>query len=78
MSAARLRVAFGSPAFVRKDNDMEIWRYDGPSCRAFFFLYTQGPGQIVRHVETLPRGSNIAADANCLAALRAKASVPAS
>lgn len=72
LTAASLRAAYGAPAFVRKDNGAEIWRYDGPSCRAFFFLYTQGTQQVVRHAETLPRGADIAADANCLAALRAR------
>jgi hypothetical protein len=67
-----LRATYGEPAFVRQDNGAEIWRYDGPACRAFFFLYVQGAGQTVRHVETLPRGDTIAADAGCLSALRAR------
>lgn len=72
LTAASLRATYGTPAFVRKDNGAEIWRYDGPACRAFFFLYTEGAQQVVRHAETLPRGADIAADATCLAALRAK------
>jgi hypothetical protein len=71
MDAQGLRTAFGQPAFVRKDSSSEMWRYDGATCKAFFFLY---PGisrsTVVRHVETLPRGSSIAADENCLAQLR--------
>ncbi len=66
-----LRAAFGQPAFVRKDTGSEMWRYDGAACKAFFFLYPGVSGAtIVRHVETLPRGSAIAADENCLALLR--------
>jgi hypothetical protein len=67
-----LRAQFGAPAFVRRDNGAEIWRYDGPDCRAFFFLYAEASGQAVRHVETLPRGATMAADDACLAAIRAK------
>ena len=71
MDAQGLRAAFGQPAFVRKDNGSEMWRYDGSACKAFFFLYAGVSGQtVVRHVETLPRGSAIAADENCLAQLR--------
>jgi hypothetical protein len=73
---AALKVAFGSPAFVRKDGAVEIWRYDNPSCKAFFFLYESGSSLAVKHVETLPRGRDIAADENCLAQLRARANAP--
>jgi len=71
LSAANLRGTLGVPAFVRKENGAEMWRYDGANCRAFFFLYPSGTEQTVRHVETLPRGKDSAADANCLDALRA-------
>jgi hypothetical protein len=72
MSASDLRGQFGTPSFVRKENGAEMWRYDGAGCRAFFFLYPQGESQVVRHVETIPRGAGTAADANCLAAQRAR------
>ena len=71
LSAQGLRMFFGAPAFVRQENGDEMWRYDGAGCRAFFFLYPQGDSQIVRLVETIPRGAGTPADANCLAALRA-------
>ena len=29
LEASQLRVAFGAPAFVRKDGTIELWRYDG-------------------------------------------------
>ena len=66
----QVRVAFGTPAFVRKDGQTEMWRYDNPRCRAFFFFYAQGSSEVVRHVETLPRGATMAADAACLDAMR--------
>ena len=69
MPAAALQAAFGKPAFVRKDGATEMWRYDGQSCRAFFFLY--GSPLAVRHVETLPHAARNAADMDCLIALRA-------
>lgn len=74
LPAEKLRIAFGAPVFVRKDGKNEIWRYDGTSCKAFFFLYPGGGALLVRHVETLPRGKIYAADTACLNALRAAAS----
>jgi hypothetical protein len=70
LSATALRAAFGTPAFVRKDGETEFWRYNGATCRAFFFLYKQNSILTVGHVETLPHGAAIAADNNCLNALR--------
>jgi hypothetical protein len=66
MDAGRIRVAFGTPQFVRKDGQAEMWRYDGTSCKAFFFLYPSGSSMAVRHVETLPHPANEAADSTCL------------
>ena len=68
MAAPELQAAFGKPAFVRKDGATEMWRYDGQSCRAFFFFY--GSPLTVRHVETLPHGAQNAADMDCLLALK--------
>jgi len=70
---ADLRAAYGVPALVRHDGTAQIWRFDGPSCKAFFFLYSRDGNTAVWHVETVPRGAAIAADENCLSALRAKA-----
>ena len=73
MDAQALRVAFGTPAFMRKDGAAEIWRYDSASCKAFFFLYPNANGaSVVRHVETLPRGPEMAADETCLAQMRTR------
>lgn len=69
LSTTALQAAFGRPAFVRKDGAIEMWRYDGANCRAFFFFY--GAPLAVRHVETLPSGARAAADPACLTALRA-------
>jgi hypothetical protein len=73
MDAARIRLAFGAPQFVRKDGQVEMWRYDGVACKAFFFMYPNGASLAVRHVETVPQGSNAAADSNCLQSLLARA-----
>lgn len=78
MDASNVRVAFGPPAFVRRDGATEMWRYDSVACKAFFFLYPNGTSLAVRHVETVPRGHDIAADANCLAQIRAHGTVPVS
>ena len=75
LAATQVKASFGEPSFVRKDGSAEIWRYDGQTCRAFFFLYPNGSSEVVRHVETLPRGATIAADTTCLDALRGKPKV---
>lgn len=69
LTPASLQARFGKPAFVRKDGAVEMWRYDGTACRAFFFL--SGTPVLVRHVETLPRTAQAGADMGCLNALRA-------
>lgn len=73
LASTQIRLAYGAPSFVRKDGAVEIWRYDGQNCRAFFFFYPSDGIQKVRHVETSPRGSTIAADVTCLDALHAQA-----
>jgi hypothetical protein len=72
LSTTDVRAAFGTPSFTHKENGSEMWRYDGPNCHAFFFFYPDGAYVVARHVETVPRGRDIAADANCLAALRGR------
>ena len=72
LAAADVKVAFGEPAFVRHEGANQMWRYDGQTCRAFFFLYDQNGVQTVKHVETLPRGTAMPADVTCLDALRLK------
>jgi hypothetical protein len=71
IDAGQLRVAMGNPAFTRKEGQgIEMWRYDGQACKAFFFLYPQGGGLSVQHVETIPRPQDAAADVACLNRLR--------
>jgi hypothetical protein len=65
--------AFGKPAFVRKEADSELWRYDGVQCAAFFFLYREADGLRVHHVETLPQGSLKTVDETCLTGIKARA-----
>jgi hypothetical protein len=77
LTEADLRVQFGTPAFTRKDGTAQLWRYDGATCRAFFFLYPENNALSVRHVETTPRGADMAADPKCLDALRLHAVSPA-
>ena len=78
MTATSLKLAFGAPAFMRKDGETQLWRYDGAGCRAFFFLYPERNGLVVRHVETSPRPSDAAADPACLNALRHHGAGPVS
>jgi hypothetical protein len=66
LSQQALRARLGTPQFSRKDGLTEMWRYDGRVCHAFFFF----TGNLVNHVETVPRGPNDAADLACLSALK--------
>jgi len=72
IEATQLRALAGAPSFARKDGVTEMWRYDRPSCRAFFFITGTPPK--VGYVETLPRGKDGAADPACLNLLRARSS----
>jgi hypothetical protein len=78
LTTDQIKVAFGQPAFVRRDNGTQMWRYDGANCKAFFFFYSANNALTVKHVETMPRGAEIAADANCLASLQVQKTVPTS
>jgi hypothetical protein len=78
LDATQLRVAFGAPSFIRQDGTAQLWRYDGGGCKAFFFLYPDGNSLSVRHVETLPRGQQMAADTSCLNALHVRGAGPVS
>jgi hypothetical protein len=69
LSEASLRTTFGAPAFMRKDGNIQMWRYKGQACQAFFFLYPSHGVLTVQHVETLPRPANAAVDASCLQSL---------
>jgi len=71
IDVAQLRTLMGNPAFTRKEGKgIEMWRYDGQVCKAFFFLYPQGASMSVRHVETVPRPQDASADVGCLNAMR--------
>jgi len=67
--AQSLRAAYGTPAFIRRESESELWRYDGMGCAAFFFLYAEGGTYRVRHAETSPRGQDAPADPDCLRSL---------
>jgi len=71
IDSGQLRVAMGNPVFMRKEGaGIEMWRYDGQGCKAFFFLYPKGAALSVQHVETIPRPQDAAADVSCLNRLR--------
>jgi hypothetical protein len=79
IDAQQLKVAMGNPVFVRQEGKgIELWRYDGAGCKAFFFLYPDGGALSVRHVETLPRPSDAAADVTCLGRMRIDVPKPVS
>jgi hypothetical protein len=78
LKSTQLREVFGAPNFIRKEGTMELWRYDNAGCKAFFFLYPYGQALLVRHVETLPRGSTQAANQTCLDSLHPKSQQPIS
>ncbi|HEX5281459.1 MAG TPA: hypothetical protein VFW28_15375 [Micropepsaceae bacterium] len=68
--AGALRMRLGNPDFVRREMGTELWRYDAPRCSVFFFMQQQDGMLRLRYTETLPRGTNTAADPACLSALQ--------
>ena len=70
--AQSLRARYGTPDFVRREMETELWRYDGAACSIFFFLYREGDALKLRYSETTPRGMNMAADARCVESLSAR------
>lgn len=71
--AELLRTRYGTPDFVRRDMDSELWRYDSDTCMIFFFLYREGPGLKLRYAETAPRGAQMPTDPLCMQKLNARA-----
>lgn len=67
--AASLRSRYGTPDFVRREGESELWRYDGADCAAFFFLYREGGALKLRFSETMPRGKETPADPACVESL---------
>ena len=78
LTGPQLQAKLGVAAFSRRENGSELLRYDGRDCHAFFFLYADGRQMRVRHVETVPRGTTMAADLGCLSVLRGKPASPVS
>ena len=64
-----IRARYGAPDFLRREMDNELWRYDANQCSVFFFLQRRGPILQLRYTETLPRGTDMAADPACITAL---------
>ena len=76
IDAQSLRAAYGNPAFIRREPDSELWRYDGANCVAFFFLYSEGGTYRIRHAETSPRGREDPTDPDCLRSLLVPVGAP--
>jgi hypothetical protein len=70
--AQSLRARYGAPDFIRREMEIELWRYDGEACSIFFFLYREGDVLKLRYSETMPRGMNMAADPACVERLNAR------
>jgi|GEM_PF-1128612 len=70
--ADKIRGLYGQPSFIRKEQESELWRYDGENCAAFFVLYQERAGLRVRHVEINP-SQGAMGDAACLAGIKARA-----
>lgn len=73
LDEAALRAAYGRPDFVRKEEQSELWRYDGAGCALFLFLYRENGALRLRYMESLPRGTSEAADPQCVVSVKARA-----
>lgn len=77
IDAETLRANYGTPNFIRKEVEAELWRYDAGSCAVFFFLYRDAAVLRLRHAESAPRGRDAAVDPACLSRI-VKRDVPVS
>lgn len=46
-----VRSALGEPKRIRKEDSAQVWQYDGGSCVLDLFLYPEGGGHRVVHLE---------------------------
>ena len=46
-----VRSALGEPKRIRKEDSAQVWQYDGGSCVLDLFLYPEGSGHHVVHLE---------------------------
>ncbi|MGE5538305.1 MAG: hypothetical protein ACM30I_06790 [Gemmatimonas sp.] len=69
MNAGGVTNLLGPPQFRRRDGQVEIWQYRGPTCTLDLFLYTESGDMRVRYVE--PRGRTVQASAAEQAEVRA-------
>lgn len=68
-----LRARLGSPDFVRREMNTELWRYDLDKCAVFFFMQKSDAMLRVRYTETLPHGMGVATDPDCIRQLELRA-----
>lgn len=60
--------ALGEPKRIRKEDAAQVWQYDGGSCVLDLFLYPEGAGHRVVHLEARDALSGQSFDANrCVA-----------
>ena len=57
LAPAAVAAFLGPPGFKRRDDPAEIWRYAAGTCFLELFLYKQGSGYTVAHVEA--RGKSV-------------------
>ena len=55
----------GSPGFVRRDGQSEIWQYPAEACILDVFLYREGEAFKVEYVELRGRGATTLSRADC-------------
>ena len=67
-----LRAQLGAPDFVRKEDQSELWRYDGQNCALFAFLYRDTASLKLRRMETVPAGAGGEPDQACVTSLKAR------
>jgi hypothetical protein len=72
LSREHLISVLGPAGFVRRDGPVQIWRYSNEECFLDVFLYREGDGFRVHHVESRPKGAERIEIGDCYSRLVAE------
>ena len=72
LSREHLIDVLGPAGFVRRDGPVQIWRYSNDECFLDVFLYREGDGFRVHHVEARTKGTTPIGVGDCYGRLVAE------
>jgi hypothetical protein len=75
ISGRELASSFGTPDFLRRDGNAEIWQYRAASCILDIFLYPEPDELRVAYAEARPRGAQRTTPESCAAAVAGRRAI---